>query len=156
MDLYSVLAKLNISYEHLDHKPVFTVEDAQFIKRKISGNGCKNLLLTDNKSGYFLVIVEDSKRVDMRSITHFIDIPHLSFASETELNDVLGLSQGSVSPFGIINDIENKVTLIIDTELCEKRLIFPANSNTKTIAVDYKDLIRFVEFTKHTCYILNV
>lgn len=156
MDLYSVLAKLNISYEHLDHKPVFTVEDAQFIKRKISGYGCKNLLLTDNKSGYFLVIVEDNKRVDLRHITRFINVPHLSFASEEELYDVLHLSRGRVSPFGIINDIENKVTLIIDSDLCEKRLLFPANSNTETIAVDYKDLIRFVEFTKHTCYILNV
>lgn len=156
MDLYSVLAKLNISYEHLEHKPVFTVEDARFIKRKISGYGCKNLLLTDNKSGYFLVIVEDNKRVDMRNITRFIDIPHLSFASETELNNVLGLSRGSVSPFGIINDIENKVTLIIDSALREKRLLFPANSNTETIAVNYADLIKFAESTKHTCYVLDV
>ena len=42
MSLYSILDELNISYERIEHKPVFTVEDARIIKDKLSGVGCKN------------------------------------------------------------------------------------------------------------------
>ena len=73
----------------------------------------------------------------------------MSFVREKELYDILGLVQGSVSPFGIINDRENKVTLIIDKDLIDKRLLFHPNVNTKTVSINYIDLIKFVEFEKH-------
>ena len=63
MDLYSALADLGISYEETEHEPVFNVCQAQSIKSKISGTGCKNLFLTDKRNEkYILVVLEESKQ----------------------------------------------------------------------------------------------
>lgn len=67
MDLYTILADLGIAYEEIEHDPVYTVEQAQSIKSKISGIGCKNLFLTDQRrTKYLLVILEESKQADLQ------------------------------------------------------------------------------------------
>lgn len=67
MDLYIVLADLGIAYEEVEHDPVYTVEQAQPIKSRILGVGCKNLFLIDHcKTKYLLVILEESKQADLQ------------------------------------------------------------------------------------------
>lgn len=149
MNLYEVLNELNIVYEEIKHEPVFTVEQAQNIKLKIDGVGCKNLFLCDNKRKYFLVILEENKKVKIKELEEIIKTKHLSFANAKELNDILQLAQGSVTPFGIINDVDNKVLLIIDNDLKNKKLLFHPNVNNKTISIEYDDLIKFIEFENH-------
>lgn len=70
-------------------------------------------------------------------------------ASNSELNQILNLEQGSVTPFGIIYDNENKVELILDKDLKNKKLFFHPNINTKTISIQFQDLIKFIEYEKH-------
>ena len=153
MNLYEILDKLNIKYEEVEHEAVFTAEQAQFIKVEIEGIGCKNLFLTDKKGKYFLVLMEDNKKENIKEIAKITGASHLSFASKDELEKILLLKQGSVTPLGIINDIENKVILVIEKELKDKKILVHPNTNTKTIAINYNDLIKFIEFGKHK-YIL--
>lgn len=104
MDLYTVLADLGITYEEMDHEPVYTVEQAQSIKSKISGTGCKNLFLTDHRrTKYLRVILEESKQAELKQIAAFAKTSRLSFVNNEELYEILRLSPGSVSPFGIIS-----------------------------------------------------
>ena len=147
-DLYKVLDELNIKYQEIEHEPVYTIGEAKQIDNKIDGVGCKNLFLIDKRE-YYLVILEENKRANLKEIGKLVNKTHLSFVREKELYDILGLVQGSVSPFGIINDRENKVTLIIDKDLIDKRLLFHPNVNTKTVSINYIDLIKFIEFEKH-------
>lgn len=149
MKLYEILDKLNISYEEIEHEPVFTIEQAQNIKNKINGMGCKNLFLTDKKGKYFLVIIEENKKANIKEIENIIGTRHLSFANNEELREILSLEQGSVTPFGIINDVENKVKLVIDNDLKDKKLLFHPNINTKTLSITHDDLIKFIEFEQH-------
>lgn len=93
--------------------------------------------------------MSENKQADLKSIANLAGTSRLSFASPETLYDVLRLYPGSVSPFGIINDKDNVVILIIDAELKNKKLLFHPNINTKTIAIQYDDLIKFVEFTNH-------
>lgn len=149
MNLYEILDSLNIKYEEVEHKAVFTSEQAQFIKLEIDGIGCKNLFLTDKKGKYFLVLLPDNKRANIKELAKIAGVSHLSFASNDELEKILLLKQGSVTPLGIINDVDNKVVLVIDKELKDKKLLVHPNINTKTISIEYKDLIKFIEFEKH-------
>ncbi len=55
MNLYEILKKLNIEFNEIEHEPVFAVKQAQTVKEKIEGIGCKNLFLTDKKGKYVLV-----------------------------------------------------------------------------------------------------
>lgn len=153
MNIYMILQELGISYNEIEHEAVFTVEQAQSIKNKISGTGCKNLFLTDKKGKYFLVILEENKRANIREIEKLTDTKHLSFANNEELKEILSLEQGSVTPLGIINDINNKVLMIIDRDLKNRKLLVHPNINTKTISINFADLVKFIEYEKHK-YIL--
>lgn len=63
MDLYTSLTDLGIAYDEVEHDPVYTVEQVQSIKSKISGIGCKNLFLTDHhRTKYLLVILKKANR----------------------------------------------------------------------------------------------
>lgn len=154
MNLYDILKKLNIEYEEIEHEPVFTIEQAQFIKSKIAGVGCNNLFLTNNKGKFYLIVLEESKKANIKEIEKIVNASHLSFASIESLKEVLNLEQGSVTPLGIINDESNLVTLIIDGELkCNKLLVHP-NTNKKTMAISYTDLIKFIEYENHKYIIM--
>lgn len=98
MDLYTILDDLGITYEEAEHNPVYTVEQAQFIKSRISGVGCKNLFLTAHcRTKYLLMILEENKQADLKQIAAVAGTSRLSFASNEELYDILRLSPGSVS-----------------------------------------------------------
>jgi len=154
MKLYDVLKKLDIEFEEIEHEPLFTIEQAQLIKRNISGIGCKNLFLTDKKDNYVLCILEENKRADINQIGALVGMSHLSFADVKELQMILKLEKGSVTPFGILNDTDNRVLLVIDKELKGKRLLFHPNINTKTISVTYDNLIKFIKYEEHNYVLL--
>lgn len=150
MNLYTILTGLEITYEEIEHDPVYTVEQAQPIKSIISGVGCKNLFLTDHKkTKYLLVIVEENKQADLKQIAVVAKTSRLSFVSNEELYEILQLFPGSVSPFGIIYDKANRVTLLIDKDLQGKQLLFHPNVNTKTLVISFEDMIKFIKYTNH-------
>lgn len=150
MDIYDIFNKLNIQYEEIEHNPIYSVEDAikEDVMSKIDGVGCKNLLLKDNKN-YYLIILKYDKKIDLKELRTILNSGRLSFASENELNDLLNLVQGSISPFGIINDLDNKVIIAIDQELDNKKLLFHPNVNNKTISIRYGDLVKFIDSQNH-------
>lgn len=149
MDIYEFLKKLHISYQMIEHEPVYTIEEAQFIKSKIIGVGCKNLFLTDQKGNYFLVLMTDQKRAHLKEISKQVGVSHLAFASEETLKQILNLSKGSVTPLGIVNDDENKVMILIEKSLQDQVLLLHPNTNCATIALHYKDLLKIIIYTNH-------
>ena len=150
MELYAALKTLNISYDETEHEPVFTVEQARAIKRKVQGTACKNLFLTDKtRTKYLLAVLEAGKQADLKQIAAFAGTSRLSFADKDELYEILHLMPGSVSPLGILHDKKNRVTILIDRELQGKCLLFHPNINTKTLAIQYEDLIRFIKYLDH-------
>lgn len=91
----------------------------------------------------------------MTTNEHHIPSSHDSLAAATAVCKVLGLYPGAVSPFGIINDTENRVELLIDPCLVGQRLLFHPNTNTRTVSIAYDDLIKFIESQKHSYTLLN-
>src|SRR5262245_37922709 len=99
------LAELGIPYERFEHPPVATVEAAASHWVTIDATHCKNLFLRNQKgSRHYLVILGHSKRADLRAVADQIGDGKLSFASPERLMTHLGLTPGSVSPFGLIHD----------------------------------------------------
>ena len=153
-EVYEVLEKLNINYEEMEHKAVYTSEEAMFITKEMKGTGVKNLFLK-SKQKFYLVLIPENKRANIKRIEKQINEKSLSFANEKYLKEILNLTPGSVTPFGIINDKENKVTIVIDESLTNKKVLFHPNTNTKTIKIDYNDLIKFIKNEKHEYLILK-
>lgn len=149
MDIYEVLKKLDIKYEEVEHEPVFTAVQSQKIKQQIFGVGCKNLFLTDRKGNYYLYLIDDSKKADLKEVGKKVKVSHFSFATEEELKSIMKLEKGSVTPLGIINDVDNVVKILMDEDLKDKMLLMHPNVNTKTLAMSFDDLIKFINYTNH-------
>jgi len=141
------LDELNISYQKHSHPAVYTVEEAQQHRGSITGGQAKNLFLRNAKGSlHYLVVLEHSKQLDIRSLQTRIGAGKLSFASERRLEKYLGLTPGSVSPFGLINDSKHEVLVYIDSDLMEyDQVNFHPNVNTATYTISSEDFRRFLE-----------
>ena len=108
--VYDALNKLGIKYEVVEHEPVHTMEDMDRLGLPEKGTLCKNLFLRDAKGKrHFLITCDENAKVDLKSLGRQLGAGNLSFASEERLEKYLGLKQGSVSPFGLMNDTDHAV-----------------------------------------------
>jgi Ala-tRNA(Pro) deacylase len=144
--VYAALDALGIPYERHEHPPVFTAEEAAVHWAALAGTKCKNLFLRNKKGNrHYLVILEISKAADLRQIVKLVGDDRLSFGSPERLMNELGLTPGSVSPFGLINDEDGSVRVLIDADLRgAERLIFHPNINTASVVVSWQDLEKFL------------
>jgi Ala-tRNA(Pro) deacylase len=141
------LAELGIAVERHEHPPVATVEAAEQYWVGIDATHCKNLFLRNQKGNrHYLVILEHRKKADLRKVADQIGDGKLSFGSPERLKTHLGLTPGSVSPFGLINDASHAVRIVLDRDLKSAvRLSFHPNINTVTYVVSAADFTRFLE-----------
>lgn len=139
----------NIDFDLHRHPPVNTVAEAEAHWKDIKGMHCKNLFFRNNKGKrHYLLVLESHKIVDIKAINSILN-ERLSFASAERLQKYLGLKPGSVSAFGLINDSEKEVNLILDQDIKEADYInFHPNINTSTLTISGADFFRFLEIEK--------
>ncbi len=145
--VYRTLEELGIDYTIHRHPAVYTVDEAKQYWSEIEGGHPKNLFLRDEKGKkHYLLIISSEKRADLKALQSILGSSRLSFASERRLSRYLGLSAGSVSGFGLINDEAHAVEVVIDKDLLEEECInFHPNVNTATLTIRSEDFIRFLE-----------
>jgi Ala-tRNA(Pro) deacylase len=143
------LDALGIAVERHGHPPVATVDDAEVHWAAIAATHCKNLFLRNQKgTRHYLVILLHTKRADLRAIADQIGDGKLSFASPERLMKYLGVAPGSVSPFGLINDVDHHVRVYLDRDLkSAARVSFHPNVNTATWVLSSSDFERFLSAT---------
>jgi Ala-tRNA(Pro) deacylase len=149
-DLFALLDSLGIAHKTMTHLPLFTVEQSQALRGTIAGGHTKNLFLKDKKDTVFLVSAPEDARVDLKSLHHKLGAGRFSFGSAALLEELLGVSPGAVTPFGVINDKEGRVNVVIDAGLMQHAVIncHPL-VNTMTTSIGSNDLIKFLEATGH-------
>jgi Ala-tRNA(Pro) deacylase len=155
--LYRLLEALGIRYRVTEHAAAFTVEQADHLYGHLPGAHSKNLFLR-NKRGdrHYLVVVLSHKQVDIRALRERLGESTLSFASAERLQRHLGLSPGSVSPFGLIHDPGHAVRVIVDRELLgHEQLNFHPNRNTATLTLSSADFQRFLAHCGHELRLLD-
>jgi Ala-tRNA(Pro) deacylase len=139
------LGALGIAFDRHEHPPVATANEAEEHWAGIEATHCKNLFLRNQKgSRHYLVVLKHPKRADLRSVADQIGDGKLSFASPERLMTHLGLTPGSVSPFGLINDTSHDVRVFLDHDLKSERISFHPNINTVTYVLAFTDFERFL------------
>ena len=148
-ELYKVFKKLNINFEYYEHPPVPTIEEAKKYWVDLVATHCKNIFFRNHKGNrHYLVILEHTRALAIHDLEKRLKQGKLSFASTKRMQKYLGLSPGSVSPFGLINDKENHVHVYIDENLKKsEKISFHPNINTASLVIAYKDFERFLEWT---------
>lgn len=150
-DLMARLDQLAIATTTVSHPPYATVEAGREHRGSIPGAHTKNLFLKDKKGTLFLVVAEQDSQIDLKGLHRRIGASgRLSFGRAELLSEVLGVAPGSVTPFGLINDGDGRVNVILEAALMAADLIncHPL-ANTATTAIAAGDLIAFIRATGH-------
>jgi len=150
--VYEVLEKLAIEYEYFAHPPAPTIEEARKYWKDIDATHCKNLFFRNHKGNrHYLVILEHSHEMVIRDLEQRLKQGKLSFASDDRMQRYLGLSPGSVSPFGLIHDSGRHIHLFIDRNLKNAaKLSFHPCLNTASLVVSFAGFEKFLIFTGNT------
>ena len=135
-DLFDFLDRHAVAHRTLQHPAVFRVEEGREIKAALPGGHTKNLFLKDAKGRLWLVCALGETRIDLKTLHTTIGAARLSFGAEALMVEALGVRPGSVTPFGLINDRDRRVSLVVDAALmaCDPVNFHPL-TNTATTAV---------------------
>lgn len=145
-EIYKYLDEHHISYIAVNHPPAYTVEDITRFNLPHPECGAKNLFLRDEKKrNYYLLTVKDDTPVNIKRFQEKAGTRRLSFASEADLMDILGLIKGAVTPFGILNDKTRQVKVYIDSYFQNGQISVHPNDNTATIYLAMSDLLQIIQ-----------
>lgn len=148
----ALIRSLQIAATTVEHPPLYTVEESQALRGEIAGAHTKNLFLKDKGSNLYLVTAEESSPLDLKVLDKVIGAKgRLSFGSAEQLQAVLGILPGSVSPLALVNDREAKVRFILEEKLAAAEIInVHPLVNTMTTSLTIADLRRYIEATGHS------
>ena len=151
MDAYQQVAnklqELGITFDVVEHPPAFTTEQADSYIEGLEGVRTKTMFLTNKKkTQYYLLIMDDKKRLDMDDFKVQVGADRIRMASLDSLAEKMTLPAGTVSPFGLLNNEEKDILVYFDKDIVSEDIMtFHPNTNEKTIFIKSKDLFRFLE-----------
>lgn len=144
-ETYRYLDQHGISYEVTEHPAVFNMEELQEISLPYPQWDAKNLFVRDDKKqNYYLITVAGDRRVDLKQFRKQEGLRNLSFAKPEELAEFLKLTPGSVTPLGLLEDQNCRVTFYLDRYFEGHLIGVHPNDNTATVWLQSDDLIRLI------------
>ncbi|MEM9371708.1 MAG: prolyl-tRNA synthetase associated domain-containing protein [Pseudomonadota bacterium] len=155
-ELYALFRSHGIDWVHYTHPPLFTVEESKALRGELPGAHIKNMFLKDKKGQLWLVTCFEYRKIRIRDLEKEIGAPKASFGKPELLWEALGIRPGAVSPFGLINDPEHRVHVVLDRQLLEADPInvHPLH-NEATTGLAREDFRRFFEITGHDPIIVD-
>lgn len=147
-EVYEYLKNRSIWYEITEHKAVCNMEELSEVDLPYPEADAKNLFVRDDKKrNYYLITVQGSKRVNLKEFRRENGTRPLSFASEEELKEILGLLPGAVTPLGLLNDEARSVQFYLDKVFLEEPGLIGVhpNENTATVWLKTRDLLQILE-----------
>ncbi len=157
--VYDLLDRLNVSYKRVDHDEAMTVAICEKIDDKLGTKICKNLFLCNaSKKKFFLLMMPGEKKFVTKEVSAQIGCGRLSFAGEEYMQAFLDITPGSVSVLGLMNDMENRVQLLIDSDLLKEKFVgcHPC-INTSSLSISIDDLLNvYLPEVNHEPIIVNL
>lgn len=158
--VYEALDKLGIEYKVIHHEEVHTIEEMDALGIFTDGEVCKNLFLrnANGKTHYVVSMLKDKHPDIQKDIRTQLGCSRLSFGSDERLMKHMGLTPGAVGPFGILNDDDADVNVVLDSELktVEGYIGFHPNDNTAFLWLKFDDLIKFIKSRGNDVYYINI
>ncbi len=156
-DLFALLDSLGIEHSTVSHPPFFTVDEGRPWHARIAGLHCKNLFIKDRKGGIWHVVLPADKRADLGALEKSLGAPRFSFARPEVLMEVLQLTPGSVTPFGLINDTSRRVNVVLDQDMLASEWVnFHPLKNDASTTIRAADLVRFIRALGYAPLIVTV
>ncbi|XP_060071968.1 prolyl-tRNA synthetase associated domain-containing protein 1-like [Ylistrum balloti] len=158
--LLKKLEELSIESTTIEHPEVFTVEEALPHVSHLEGMFAKNLFLRSKKKKLYLFCAPHDADIKLNDLAKLSGASGgLRFADESVLEEKLGLTQGSVTLFGLINDHAKDVTLVLDRQLLDgsyTKIYFHPMVNSASTAISSAGIQAFLQHTGHEPLIVDV
>lgn len=117
------LDALAIPFASHEHVAVFTVAESDEVNAAIPGAHTKNLFLKDNGGAFWLVTVPGEARVDLKALPAAIGSKRVSFGKAEDMERLLGIKPGSVTPLAAINAEPGSITVVLDAALASSETV---------------------------------
>ena len=155
--LYAALTALGIAFDVMEHPAVFTVEESHAIHEAMPGVHSKNLFLKDAKGVFWLVTVPADLQADLKALPAAMGAARLSFGKAEDMERLIGVTPGSVTPLAAIADADHQVRVVLDTRLAgADRVNCHPLRNTATLGLAGADLVRALCHWGHDPQIVTV
>ena len=155
--LYARLQALGLPYRTEEHEAVFTVEEGRDVKARLPGGHSKNLFLKDKAGEFVLISALGDTPIRLNRLHPHIGCKRLSFGKPDMLERLLGVKPGSVTVFSVLNDVEHRVRLVLDTALWDHDHVwFHPMRNTASTRMRPDDIVTFARDTGHAPLVLNL
>lgn len=139
---YDLLDSLGIEYFRVDHEHADTIDACHGIESTLGCKICKNLFLCNRQATeFYLLLMPGDKPFVTKLLSKQIGTARLSFASPAHMDELLGVTPGSVTVLALMNDKAGRVRLLIDEDLLKDEYIgcHPC-INTSTLRIATRDL----------------
>ncbi|WP_443030489.1 prolyl-tRNA synthetase associated domain-containing protein [Sphingopyxis sp.] len=115
--LLADLGALAIPFAAHEHDAVFTVAESDAVHAAMPGAHTKNLFLKDAGGIFWLVTVPSDARVDLKALPAAIGSKRVSFGKAEDMERLLGITPGSVTPLAAINAEPGSIAVVLDDAL---------------------------------------
>lgn len=138
------LTKRGLSFEVLSHEEAFTSID-QARALGVEADEVLKTISLYTASGHALAVIPASRRLQMTLVRRAVGDPHVSLATEDELeHDFPEFELGSLPPLGSLLH----VTMYVDTEvMAHDTVVFAAGKQSESVKIRTEDLFRGEEVT---------
>lgn len=156
-EICEYLRQQGIWFEITEHKAVYNMAELADVPLPYPEADAKNLFVRDDKKRqYYLITVRGDKRVDLKAFRQAYGTRSLSFASADELLELMQLTPGAVTPFGLLNDAAHRVEFYLDGDLAKGLIGCHPNDNTATVWLNSRDLLSILEANGTTVHLAEL
>ena len=145
-DIIRILEEKKIKYEIAEHKAVFTIDEMLECNLPHPEQIAKNLFIRDDKKRkYYLITCLEDKKINLKEFRNEHGTRPLTFASEEDLMDKMGLTRGAVTPLGILANEEKDVNVYLDKDYEHKLMGIHPCDNTATVYINTRDVAKLIK-----------
>jgi Ala-tRNA(Pro) deacylase len=149
-EIYASFAKSGLEFRKLEHPAVHTVEESAEIHRNLPGLHSKNLFLKDKTGHHWLIVLPADRRSDLKAMASLLGAGKFSFGKAEDMERLLGVTPGAVTPLGAANASALDLSVVIDAAFRDAGIIavHPLR-NTATISLSTPGLERWLADVGH-------
>jgi Ala-tRNA(Pro) deacylase len=157
-ELFALLDGLGIAHRTVSHPPMFTVEQSRALRGSIPGGHTKNLFLRDKRGAFYLVAALEDAVIDLKALGPRLGASgRFSFGPADAMRQLLGVEPGAVTPFGVINDRDGHISVVLDAAMMAHQVLnYHPLVNTMTTAISRDGLVAFLKSTGHEPRVLAI
>lgn len=145
-DIVKILEEKKIKYEIVEHQAVYTIDEMLDCDLPYPDQIAKNLFVRDDKKRkYYLITCLEDKKINLKEFRKQNGTRPLTFASEEDLMEKMGLIRGAVTPFGVLANEEKDVIVYIDKDYENKIMGIHPCDNTATVFVNCRDVAKLIK-----------